>query len=259
MQTAFQIKGVTIGDGTPVICVPVVAAKKEDIIAQIRDYAASDQIHMIEWRIDCFDGADDPAQAEDILKEIQKDVSDTVLLFTFRTEKQGGKRSMPEDKIRRLNELAAKSGSVDLVDLEFFEATKPEKDIKRLQRLGVRVIASHHDFHATPDERILHMLLDQMRQGGADVAKLAVMPNNADDVLRLLKVTYDIHQKYPSLPLVTMSMGAVGVISRMAGELFGSCITFGAVGETSAPGQIPMDHLQSILDEIHAGLEKEDN
>ena len=53
-----------------------------------------------------------------------------------------------------------------------------------------------------------------------------------------MKLTNDIRQKYPTLPVVTMSMGALGVVSRMAGEIFGSCITFGAVGEISAPGQI---------------------
>ena len=82
-----------------------------------------------------------------------------------------------------------------MIDLEFFEATKPEKEIRRFQRMGVRVIASHHDFDETPDDRILRMLMEQMQQGGADVAKLAVMPKNADDVVRLLKLTNDIRQK----------------------------------------------------------------
>mgnify|MGYP002225543819 CR=1 FL=1 len=114
-----------------------------------------------------------------------------------------------------------------------------------------RVIASHHDFDAIPDDRILRMLMEQMQQGGADVAKLAVMPQSADDVVRLLKLTNDMKQKYPTLPVVTMSMGALGVVSRMAGEIFGSCITFGAVGETSAPGQIAADKLEDILSVIH--------
>ena len=98
------------------------------------------------------------------------------------------------------------------------------------------------------------MLLEQMQQGGADVAKLAVMPQTPEDVVRLLKVTNDMKQKYPTLPVVTMSMGALGVVSRMAGEIFGSCITFGAVGEISAPGQIQANKLEDILEIIHQGL-----
>ena len=91
-------------------------------------------------------------------------------------------------------------------------------------------------------------------RGEVDLAKLAVMPKNADDVLRLLKVTYDIKKQYPALLVVTMSMGKLGVISRLSGEIFGSCITFGADGEVSAPGQMQMETLSGILDALHASI-----
>ena len=254
MQNAFEIKGIRMGDGQPVICVPVVALKKEEVITNIR-FLAEQKVQMIEWRVDCFEEVDDFHAVSEVLQVIRPVLEHTIFLFTFRTKQQGGSRKMEEWKILKLNELAAKSGCADLIDLEFFEATKPEKEIRRFQRMGVRVIASHHDFDETPDDRILRMLMEQMQQGGADVAKLAVMPKNADDVVRLLKLTNDIKQKYPTLPVVTMSMGALGVVSRMAGEIFGSCITFGAVGEISAPGQIPAGQLEHILQIIHKGLE----
>ena len=235
MQNAFEIKGIRIGDGQPVICVPVVALKKEEVITNIR-FLAEQKVQMIEWRVDCFEEVDDFHAVSEVLQVIRPVLEHTIFLFTFRTKQQGGSRKMEEWKILKLNELAAKSGCADLIDLEFFEATKPEKEIRRFQR-------------------ILRMLMEQMQQGGADVAKLAVMPKNADDVVRLLKLTNDIKQKYPTLPVVTMSMGALGVVSRMAGEIFGSCITFGAVGEISAPGQIPAGQLEHILQIIHKGLE----
>lgn len=253
MQSAFEIKGIRIGDGRPVICVPVVAPDREEVIEQIKKLTEQ-KAQMIEWRVDCFSEADNVEAVKDVLQRVKSYVTQTILLFTFRTKQQGGSRGMEEWKILKLNETAAKSGCVDIIDLEFFEATKPEKEIRRFQRMGVKVIASHHDFDATPDDRILRMLMEQMQQGGADVAKLAVMPQNADDVIRLLKLTNDIKQKYPTLPVVTMSMGALGVVSRMAGEIFGSCITFGAVGQTSAPGQIQAEKLDEILEIIHQGL-----
>lgn len=165
--------------------------------------------------------------------------------------------SLPEKDILYLNTVAAKSGCVDMIDLEFFEASRPQKEIRRFQAMGVKVIASHHDFEATPDDCILHMLMDQMQQGGADVAKLAMMPQTMDDVIRLLKLTNDTKQKYPDLPLVTMSMGPMGVISRIAGEAFGSCITFGTDGQASAPGQLERKQLSQILDILHSAKEGE--
>ncbi len=253
MQQAFTVKGVTIGEGRPVICVPVVETDKAAVVAKIKELTLK-KVQMIEWRVDCFAGISDADSVREILAEIKPFVAETVFLFTIRTKKQGGNALLPEKEITYLNELAAKSGAVDLVDLEFFEATKPEKSIARLQQLGVHVIASHHDFSATPQSNILQMVMEQMQRGNADVAKLAVMPNSKDDVLRILKLTNDMKQKYPTLPVVTMSMGAMGVISRVVGEAFGSCITFGADGAVSAPGQMQMEVLADVLDALHAAM-----
>ena len=54
------------------------------------------------------------------------------------------------------------------------------------------------------------MLLEQIRESGADVVKLAVMPQNMWDVLHLLEETNRFHENHPDHPLITMSMGAKG-------------------------------------------------
>lgn len=53
------------------------------------------------------------------------------------------------------------------------------------------------------------------------------------------------------VPILTMSMGQLGVVSRVTGDSFGSCATFGAVGQTSAPGQIPVNDLHTVLHILH--------
>lgn len=246
----FNIKGITFGEGRPVICIPVVKKEKEEIVAKIKDLAQRG-VQMIEWRVDAFSGVDQPQQVSEILEAVKDSLEHTVFLFTFRTKKQGGCINLDEKKILYLNELACKSGVVDMLDLEFFEATRPEREIRRLKKTGVKIIASHHDFDGTPDERILHMLMDQMEAGGADIAKLAMMPNNYDDVVRMIKLTNDTRNHYPDFPIITMSMGPMGVVTRLCGEAFGSCITFGADGELSAPGQMQADKLDKILAWIH--------
>lgn len=256
MQRTFDIKGTVIGEGRPVICVPIAETDAESIVKKASELAGKG-IKMAEWRVDCFSQADDPEKVRDIAEKLGAIFLHTIFLFTFRTKRQGGMRDMEESKILYLNQIAAKTGKVDLIDLEFFEAAKPEKEIRRLQKMGVRVIASHHDFATTPDDHILQMLMEQIQKSGADIAKLAVMPENIDDVIRLLKLTNDTKRKYPDLPVVTMSMGAIGMISRAAGETFGSCITFGSAGTASAPGQIPYEKLGMILDVLHEGLKTE--
>ena len=91
------------------------------------------------------------------------------------------------------------------------------------------------------------------QQGGvsADILKIAVMPQNSRDVLTLLSATEEMTRLYAERPLITMSMGGTGLMSRLCGETFGSAVTFGAVGKTSAPGQIAADELAQVLELLH--------
>ena len=88
---------------------------------------------------------------------------------------------------------------------------------------------------------------------GADLAKIAVMPQSPEDVLTLLSATCQAHRQL-SCPVISMSMGGTGLVSRLSGEIFGSCMTFGSVGEASAPGQIPARTLKEILTLTHRTL-----
>jgi 3-dehydroquinate dehydratase-1 len=54
--------------------------------------------------------------------------------------------------------------------------------------------------------------------------------------------------------MMTMSMGGTGVVSRLAGEIFGSAMCFGMIGRASAPGQVEVDRLAGVLDIVHHSL-----
>ena len=86
---------------------------------------------------------------------------------------------------------------------------------------------------------------------GADIPKIAVIPQNKKDVLVLLSATEEMATEYADRPIITMSMSGTGLISRLSGEVFGSSCTFGAVGKTSAPGQMNAADLDTILRSIH--------
>jgi 3-dehydroquinate dehydratase-1 len=61
-------------------------------------------------------------------------------------------------------------------------------------------------------------------------------------------------ERYADRPVVTMSMSPLGAVSRLVGEAFGSALTFGSAGPSSAPGQLPANELQTALDILHAAL-----
>ena len=111
------------------------------------------------------------------------------------------------------------------------------------------VVASHHNFEATDSAERLLATFTAMSEAGADVAKVAMMPQTPADVLRLLEATSTADASSPA-PVLGISMGPLGRTSRIMGADFGSCATFAQIGQASAPGQIDAVVLAEILDRV---------
>lgn len=250
----IQLRNVTIGSGSPKVIVPIVASTHETIIAKAKELREL-PLHVVEWRADFFEDVFRLDKVSEILYSLRTVLGDTPILFTFRTEKEGGEKAIDMSEYTALNKLAARSGCVDAVDVEIFSGDGVVREnIDNIHRAGVIVVGSNHDFYKTPDKDELLYRLRKMQEMGADIPKIAVMPQSKADVLTLLSATEEMCSKYADRPIITMSMSALGVISRVCGETFGSSMTFGAVGQVSAPGQIPVEQLNTVLEIIHHSL-----
>jgi 3-dehydroquinate dehydratase-1 len=113
------------------------------------------------------------------------------------------------------------------------------------------VVMSSHDFEKTPSRDEIVARLSAQQKLGADVVKIAVMPTSHRDVITLMDATELFVATDATRPVITMSMGGLGVVSRLAGETSGSCLSFGSAGASSAPGQIDAVTLMSILTLVH--------
>ena len=116
---------------------------------------------------------------------------------------------------------------------------------------GAAVVCSSHNFHKTPPRAELVSRMVAMQQAGADLPKLAVMPQSRTDVLELLAATAEMADRHPETPIITMSMGALGAVSRLSGEALGSAMTFANPGQASAPGQVSLEVVNEVLDALH--------
>ena len=254
MSKYVEVRGVKIGEGVPKICVPIVGKTKEEILAAARSFEDV-ALDVVEWRVDWFEGVFDFAQVEDVLKNLRPVLGETPILFTFRTSKEGGEKAIEADAYAELNKKAAESGYVDLVDVEAFTGDEIVTSIiSHAHANGVKVIASNHDFAKTPEKDEIVRRLRKMQTLGADIPKIALMPNCKKDVLTLLEATLEMSEQYADRPIITMSMAGTGVVSRLTGETFGSALTFGAASKASAPGQIGVHELKQVLDIIHKSL-----
>ena len=248
------VRNVAIGEGIPKICVPIVGKTIDEILNQAK-HICEIGADVVEWRVDWFEEVKNYESVENAAKQLRDILGETPILFTFRTAKEGGEHTIELDEYVELNEKIAKSGYVDIVDVEAFTGdTYVEKVIKTAHECGVKVIASNHDFRKTPPKEELIARMRKMQELGADIPKIAVMPQSTEDLLTLLSATEEMRRCYADRPVITMSMAGTGLISRLCGEVFGSALTFGAVGKASAPGQMNAADLSEILTLIHKSM-----
>ncbi len=254
IMNTVKIRDIEIGADAPKIIVPIVGITKEDIIEEAKTFD-SIPVDVVEWRVDWFEGVFDFAKVEDVLKDLRTVLGNIPLLMTFRTSKEGGEKAIEPDAYAELNIKAAQTGYVDLIDVEIFTGDEiVKKIIDGAHAEGVKVIASNHDFFKTPAKADIIYRLRKMQDMNADIPKIAVMPQNKKDVLTLLAATEEMATNYADRPIITMSMAGTGVISRLCGEVFGSSMTFGAAKKASAPGQMGVNDLNTVLGLLHNAM-----
>ena len=198
-----QVRNITLGEGRPKICVPIVGQTKDDILLEAGTFARI-PVDVVEWRVDWFEDVFDTDKVLDVAKDLQTILKDTPILFTFRTSKEGGEKAISNEAYKALNMAVAKSGYVDLIDVEAFTGEEIVKSmIREAHSYGVKVIASNHDFDATPEKDEIVRRLRMMQDYGADIPKMAVMPRNKQDVLTLLSATLEMSEQFADRPIIT--------------------------------------------------------
>lgn len=249
-KKALDARGKRLGGETPLLGTPLVARTRERLLAEAGRVLAH-RPDLIEWRVDHFEAIADTGAVLDTLRALRGLAGTLPLVFTCRSAREGGEAvALDEAQVVALYEAVAATRCVEFVDYELYN------DPVRVQRLRectrahkVRLILSYHNFSYTPG---IDFLVDQFLEAerrGADVAMVSVMPRDRADVLTLLAAT-DRADAKTRIPLISMSMGPLGAVSRMIGGLFGSGLTYGVGESASAPGQIPLGDLVTVFDII---------
>jgi len=250
-MSCVDIRGCRIGEGCPKVILPIVERAEAAILEKAAQFSTL-QADCVEWRVDHFDDARTPGAVARCLAKLRVILKDKLLLVTFRTQAEGGQVALSPAEYRQFLELVLDTDCADLLDIEFFTAGADlPLLVEQAHTAGVPVVCSSHDFHKTPPRAELVHRMVAMQQAGADLPKLAVMPQSRTDVLELLAATAEMAEHHPETPVITMSMGALGAVSRLAGETFGSAMTFANPGQASAPGQVSLDIVNEVLDALH--------
>jgi 3-dehydroquinate dehydratase-1 len=235
----------------PVICTPLIGRQLVDIVEEGRNIILK-KPDIIEWRADFFDHIRDISKLVEALSALRAAIGDMPILFTVRSAAEGGDKNLhltSEEKIQ-IYKAVCQSKAVQYVDFEFDNS--PE-DIKQVRDItlenGVKLVFSYHDLEKTPDEQFVIEKCLLAEEYGGDVVKLSVRANSLEDVLDLMKTSLSV-QRHTDIPLIIISGGKLGTISRLFGWMFGSQLTF-AIGDKSlgsGSGQMPVEDVKTVID-----------
>lgn len=252
----IQIHGKTFGGpGEPPICMPVAGRTREAVLEDLA-VAVPKNPDLIEWRADHFAGVGDIAAVIDIASSIKEKAGSIPVVFACRKMGEGGGASaLNESDILKLYVAACASRCIDMIDYELSNAPANLAMLRQASRDNdVAMMMSYHDHQSTPGETLLATKYMVAEGLGADVAKVVVMPNGPEDVLTLLGATLKASRSC-AIPLVCMSLGGLGSLSRMFGWVYGSAMTYAFGKNRSVPGQVPIDELRSVLASIRQSVQ----
>jgi len=228
----IKLRHLTLREGSPHIAVVVTDQDSNaDLMAQ--------GIDVLEIRVDLFQNLDSDHVKANITQRAETRIP---LILTVRNDPAEGAQannSISDDlKFQIFQDVIA---LVDAIDIEL--SSPLLSSISNLARQHQKVvIVSSHNFKTTPEIKVLEGILENARST-ADIIKIAAQANSMDDVGTLTAFTL----KHKNENIITMAIGALGMISRLMFPLMGSLLTYSYIGKPSAPGQIPLKTLQDHL------------
>lgn len=230
--------------------VPITAKTKEQALAQAQVIANTADADLAEFRIDLLSFASDTKQVIALGHELKKILGNKPMIATIRTKNEGGQLEISDVDYGKTYQAYLKNPFMDWLDVEMFRDQKVVSDIvQKAHQKKVLIVMSNHDFQKTPNQDEIEKRLLKQDQMGADILKIAVMPKSKQDVFTLMNATLKVSQQ-TTKPLLTMSMGQLGTISRVATANMGGSYSFGMIGQASAPGQIDVAKLKQILQTV---------
>jgi len=234
----------------PAICAPLVARTVESVIAEC-ELVAAKKPDVIEWRVDFFEAIGDARTVVETAIKLRAAAAGIPILFTRRNSREGGEPiSLSEQQVVDVYRAVCANGAADMVDFEMDNEPTHVAAVRDYARaMKMPLVLSFHDFNATPMVDDIVAKFERAQALGADIAKVAVMPRSNEDVFALLAATSRASREL-TIPVVSMAMAAMGATSRTNGWLFGSAMTFAVGASPSAPGQMPIEDVRSVIEAL---------
>lgn len=247
----IRIRNLTIGKMPPKICIPLMGEDYAQMLEAAR-CSLEPGADLYEVRGDYIKNLNDKDELLRILSDIRSLVKNQPIIFTLRSEEEGGKKIIGEDEYVSLNTAVIESGLADIIDVEIDRGKDVADRLAQAARARkLFIILSKHFFNVSLKKEEIIDTFIKMQLFPSDMHKIAVKTETEGDLLELFAASLAMRDRFADRPFVAIAMGEKGVLSRIGGGVFGSAITFAKSREASAPGQLEASDVRSFIDILH--------
>jgi len=238
-------------DGNLKLILPIVPTNTDELFSQAK--AACDyHPDMIEWRADWFDDIAKKPVYEKAIKDLREIAGEIPILCTLRDYEENGHQPIGQAEKRNAIEDMVRSGLIDVVDIELSHGKEYIHQLTDLaHQYDVKVLVAYHA-KETPDENGILSIMRQEYDFGADILKFAFTPQSYADVVRLSKVVLEAKKDWLDRPVLSISSGEKGMISRIAGKALGTDMTFASIGKTMQVHISDLRDLEKIIQRYYS-------
>ncbi len=250
MTHPVEIKGVRLGEGRAKVIISLMGSNTQENL-EVIEKGKTAGVECFELRGDFAADVHDFASMAQQAKELNAVLSEYPFLFTFRSTDQGGQMTLPIEEYVALNKAVITSGGIDMVDIETWIGDEAVTELVNCAHENdVKTVISYHNFGGTPSKEWMVAEYTRMVNLGADIPKISPFAHTPQDTMALMAATEEATRIHFDNPVLAVSMGGAGSIARLAGEWFGSALTFCALGKASAPGQVEVSQGIRIMDDL---------
>ena len=217
-----------------------------------------DAIHLetINVKNDFLNYYNDYKKIVGVLEKLRKILKNIPIIFTIKRNTSDGEADITEEKYVEIYKEVCATKLVDFIDIEDSIGKDNMEDIIEFAKdMGTYVITTNHNLDHTPSKAECIATAKELEDMGADIIKIITKPSSKLDVVELLETTIIIAEHIANVPICTISIGEKGGLSRICGEFFGSCMTYGVNRKKSAPGQPNIEDLSNLFKLIHKNIE----
>lgn len=216
---------------------------KEEILSELKKIEGY-EIELVEIRADYVDDLSIENLSE-IISAISE-VNSSEIILTLRTKREGGYYSGLDYSTRVQSFLDLK---VDYIDLQINELTDQnmEEMVKYAKGHGIKTVLSVHHMERGVSKGIFTHYLNKAKKFDADYVKIVDFPETKAEVIYKLILSGRYASENVRPKLISISMGANGVISRYETNIYKPEYTFINISDNVNVGQITLEDMEERL------------